>query len=140
MATVRKLPGSKSIRAINKEIAAMPTTAAVEAAAKVAPILTGFVQADYTSGRTVYGEPRPPHPRTGRVPTLIATGKTLASIAFTSDGTILRAKLTGDHVKYLIGWFKIMPIGNAAIPAKWKRAIDKAFDAVMASRGGRRAA
>lgn len=133
MARVRKLRGP-GFPEIKRRLSAMPTTVAAEVASEVAPDLTRRTQQAYSSGRTVYGNPRPPHPSTGRVPDLVRTGKTKDQLKFRAIGTTTEARLAGRHVKYLIGWFKIMPIGSAALPRSWAQAIDAIARRVLSKR------
>lgn len=139
MAKVRRLRGP-NFPDIKKRLRAMPIQAATEIAAEVAPELTAAVQRDYSAGRTVYGDPRPPHPRTGRVPDLVLTGRTQAQLRFRAIGTTTEARLTYPWVKYLIGWFKIMPIGSAALPTPWVKLIDGVAKRVLSKRTERIAA
>jgi len=124
MAKVRKIRGP-NFPDIKKALNRLPIEAAAEIAKQVAPELTRRAQSDYAAGRTVYGDPRPPHPSTGRVPDLVRTGRTRDQLSFRAIGTTTEARLAGRHVKYLIGWFKILPVGSAALPVSWVKAIDE---------------
>lgn len=139
MAKVRRIRGP-NFPDIKKALGRLPSEAAAEIAKQVAPDLTQRVQADYSAGRTVYGDPRPPHPSTGRVPDLVRTGTTRSQLHFRAIGTTTEARLAGRHVKYLIGWFKIMPIGSAALPRSWVRSIDEISRRVLAKIVGKVAA
>lgn len=139
MAKVKRIRGP-NFPDIKKRLREMSDTAATEIAAEVAPKLTAAVQRDYSAGRTVYGDPRPPHPSTGRVPDLNPGGPTQQSLSFRAIGTTTEARLTRSHVKYLIGWFKIMPIGSAALPTSWVRLIDAISKRVLSKRTERIAA
>jgi hypothetical protein len=124
MAKVRSI-GNASMRDLKQRIASLPVSLAQEVARDVAPVLSGYVHSSYASGETVYGTSRPGHPRTGRVPSLNPGGRTDRSLGFTSAGTIVRVKLSYPWVKYLIGWFQILPAGGQSpIPPKHRAAIE----------------
>ncbi|OFV81995.1 MAG: hypothetical protein A2Y78_00225 [Acidobacteria bacterium RBG_13_68_16] len=112
-----------SMREIQASIKRLPITVAHEVATRGAPALTARLQADFDSGRTAYGQPRP-LTSAGRVPDLVETGRTRAELAFDSAGTVLRVKLGTPWAKYLIR-FGILPSGaRAAMPTAWRKALD----------------
>jgi hypothetical protein len=57
---------------------------------------------------------------------LVRTGKTRDQLRFVVNGTIIRCALGPRYAKYLIGKYKILPIGDrTAMPANWTRALDE---------------
>lgn len=109
------------IRNVRQVIAKLPITIAADVAAKAAPAMTGLARDAYSSGRTVYGDPRP-HGVDGRALTLNATGETARDVRFQSVGTIVRCVLGPKWAKYLIGKYGILP--NGALPTAWRKRID----------------
>lgn len=96
----------------------MTTVIAQRVAARAAGAITSLAQASFASGETVYGDARPEGKR-GAL-TLVRSGFTRDSLRFASDGgTKIRAVLGQPYVKYLIGKYVILPIGNAALPFAW---------------------
>ena len=110
-------------------------------AAQCATALTAEVQVQFAAHETVYSQGREagkfshkPHegthtpqikgghrsPVMGAAVDLLQSGRTVAALAFTSTGSILRAVLGTKYAKYLIGRYKIMPIGSSALPASWQ--------------------
>lgn len=119
-----------SFRDLRKKLNAMPATVSQAVAREVAPDLSARVAGAWDAGRTVYGDARPVGVD-GRKLTLNRTGLARTMAVFTAVGTIVRSAIGPTYVKYLIGKYKVMPIGNAAMPAAWKRAIDAAVARVM---------
>lgn len=114
----------------------LPISVAHAIAVKAAPELTRQAAAAYDSGRNVYGEARP-RGRDGRKLTLVDTGETRARVKFVRDGTIIRCALGTPWAKYLIGKYKILPIGDrTAIPAAWTAALDRITQQVQAQAKG----
>lgn len=55
---------------------------------------------------------------------LYETGKTRETLKFVVDGTIVRCRLGPRYAKYLIGKYKILPIGDrTAMPTAWRFAL-----------------
>jgi hypothetical protein len=118
-----KGPPTENLRRFNKRLTELPRTVAVEAARRAAPVISRYARASFDSGRTVYDSLRPLGSH-GNALSLVKTGKARASLLFTSDGgSKIRAVLSAPYVKYLIGKFKILPIGNAAMPMRWRLAL-----------------
>jgi hypothetical protein len=125
MGGVRRMKGPKpgSLRALKKRITKLGVQASTTIAQRAAPELTSRAQADYDGGRTVYGEPRP-RGEYGPL-TLVRTGATRRYLRFAAAGSIMRVALGTPYAKYLVGKYKILPIGDrTAMPVAWARAID----------------
>lgn len=113
-----------SVSDARRAIQALPVKAAIAVAAATAPALNAQVQSDFGSGRTAYGEARPEGTH-GPV-TLHKSGRLQALLRFAATGTQLRVILGGlRYAKYMIGRFKVLPPGRAAIPTGWKRLISQ---------------
>lgn len=135
--SVRKI-GSTSIRDIKARIQALPTSVAHDVAQRAAPLLTNFARASFTARENVYGDPWPIGANGNQV-SLIRTGATARALGFVANGSILRCILGNNYQRYLIGKYKILPIGDrSAIPAKWFNALNQTVRDVQAA--NRRAA
>lgn len=128
---VRKLRGT-GIGDFKRRIAGLGVKAAQEIARDAAPELSRMALADFNAGNTAYGDARPEGTH-GPV-TLIRTGATQRDLGFRATGTTIWARLKQRYSKYLIGKYRILPIGNAPMPAKWKRALDSIVARVLQSR------
>jgi hypothetical protein len=98
-----------------------PTTIVASVASKTAPKLTTNANSAFTSGRTVYGQTRPPS-TSGQPLTLRRTGATEATLRFVAIGTIVRCVLGTPYAKYLIGNYRVLPMGR--MPVQWSRDIN----------------
>lgn len=107
-----------SIKALKSRLRELPRTVAHDVARRAAPELTQLTASAYESGRSVYGEPRPPGVD-GRRLTLDATGATRRTLQFVANGTIVRCVLGTKYARYLIGKYGILP--NGAMPSEWSR-------------------
>jgi hypothetical protein len=106
---------------LKKKIQELPTTIAVDVAARAAPEMTTLTREAFAAGQTVYGEARPLGVD-GKPLTLKKTGAVEKDLEFKSDGgTKIRAVIGEKYAKYLIGKYKILPIVH--IPAKWSKAL-----------------
>lgn len=108
------------LRNLKKRIKNAPRHVAHEVAQKTAPDLTRLSRKAFASGRTVYDQPRPVG-RDGQKLSLVQTGRVQRSIQFRSAGTIVRAVLAVKYARFLIGKYKILPIGR--LPQRWSEAI-----------------
>lgn len=91
----------------------------IKIAAEAAPQLTMMMDENYSSGRTVYGAPRPLGVD-GHMLDLVDSGRTRSEMVFVSDGTSkIRVTLTQKYQKYLIGKYAILPSGVASLPGRW---------------------
>jgi hypothetical protein len=113
-------------RFVNQQLAGLKTEVAQKAAAEIADEITRQARASFDGGQTVYGDARPTGVH-GPL-SLVKTGTTRDSLRFSSDGgTKVRAVLGNPYMKYLIGKYVILPIGNAALPFSWLTAIRSIF-------------
>ena len=107
-----------NLKQLRDNIRRMPTVVGQRVAARGAPAITGLAQRAYASGDTVYGDARPVGVA-GNALSLVRTGTTRSTVRFSATGTILRAVLSTRYAKYLIGKYRILPAGNAALPVTW---------------------
>jgi len=122
-----------SLRDIKDRLHRHGVLTAQEVAARVAPMIESMAHADFDAGRNCYGDVRALG-KYGPV-TLRRTGRMRASFGFDAVGSTIRSRLLANYAKYMIGRFKILPIGDrTAIPVKWRRAIDDVFHAVVFER------
>ena len=128
-----KGPPVQNLRNFTKRLQQVPRVAAIEMAKRAAPIISGYAQATFDAGQDVYGAAR----RLGVHGNALSLKKkndaARASLLFTSDGgTKIRAVLARAYVKFLIGKYKILPIGNAALPMRWQLALNTLAAEVLA--------
>jgi len=140
MARVRKLGSGPSLRDLKARVLKLPTTVAAAVAKDAAPLLSSLAQASFDAGETVYGDARPEGKR-GPVK-LYRTGLTRRSLRFSAEGTKLRAVLSAPYMRFLIGKYRVLPVGErSALPVKWQRALDLLVERVVGEQlEGRRAA
>lgn len=100
----------------------LPVLAAQRVAAAVAPRLTALAAASYDGGLTVYGDARPVGVQ-GNALDLVQSGSTRGHVRFVAVGTRVRAALGTRYAKYLIGKYRILPMGRP--PAAWTTEIDR---------------
>lgn len=110
----------QTLRALAKSMRQLPKTVAQDVAKRVAPVITDKAQAAYSGGVTVYGDPRPAGVH-GNALDLIETGDTQARVHFVAIGTVVRCVLPTRQARFLIGKYRIMPLG--ALPVAWSEAI-----------------
>lgn len=114
-----KSKGTPSLRNfVNKRLAGMKQELANTIAPKVAQQITARARASFAAGQTVYGDARPTGVAGNKL-SLVKSGLAQGSLQFTAVGSVVRAVLSASYVKYLIGKYKILPIGNAALPFQW---------------------
>lgn len=129
---VVKFRGNLSIREFKAHLQALPITVAEDIAKQAAPLLTAFVQQAFDSGVNVYGDARPVGVD-GQSLTLVHTGDTRRALKFVRDGTLIRAHLGPRYARYLIGKYRILPMGDrTAMPVAWVRALDELVRTVQA--------
>jgi hypothetical protein len=107
------------LRKLQKRITNFPISCAHNVAQESSPKLTQFALSAFNSGNTVYGEARPKGVN-GNTLDLVRDkdgGTTRSTIRFVAIGTIVRCALGTDYAKYLIGKYKILPMGP--MPVKW---------------------
>lgn len=143
---VSKIRGSKNLREFEDILAGHRYERMIDVARLAAEALTELAAASYDAGRTVFDDVRVRHAskkrefkgRTfkGRSATgkrkgptdlsLVQSGATRATLKFAPryvDPISIRATLTTDWAKYLVGKYKVLPCGNSAMPFKWSDAI-----------------
>jgi len=124
MAGVRSI-GRLSLRDLKAQLRAMPKTLATDVAREAAPMLTGLAQTSFDSGRTVYNDARPTGAK-GNTLTLRKSGAVRSALRFVAIGTVMRVVLGPRYARYLIGKYRILPVGDrSAIPAHWRREIER---------------
>lgn len=90
-------------------------------------------RAAFTSGRDVYGKPRPASAEGGKL-YLVESGLTRGTLGFVAERGRVRSTIsTASYVRYLIGKYRIMP--NGRLPEDWVRAAQKIIQAVGAKHG-----
>lgn len=88
-------------------------------------MLTQFTRTAFESGRNVYGDARPKG-SAGNDLTLVQSGATKAALRFVASGTVIRAQLGPRYARYLVGKYKILPIGDrTGMPIAWVRALNE---------------
>lgn len=122
---VVRFSGNESIRDFKARLVKLPLSVAHNIAQQAAPLLTAFAQAANARRENVYGDPYPDG-ADGEQLDLVHTGKTRENLRFEVNGTIIRCRLGPRYAKYLIGKYKILPIGDrTAMPGNWRRALDE---------------
>lgn len=110
------------LRKLQKRLQAFPLSVSHEVAQRSSSPLTALAQRAYESGQTVYGEARP-RGVDGQTLDLKRTGLTAATLRFTTVGTIVRCVLGTRYAKYLIGKYRILPMGR--MPADWSAKLEQ---------------
>jgi len=116
-------------------IRGLPLYLAHVVARESAPKITVDAGAAYDGGRTVYGDARPLS-KAGEPLSLVQSTATRKTVRFVADGRIIRCALGTPYAKYLIGKYKILPVGNGPMPVAWKRKLQAAADAAFAATTG----
>jgi hypothetical protein len=110
-------------RGIRASLKSLPISMAHDIASQVAPDFTRRTRTAYLGGKTVYGDERP-EGKHGPL-TLQRTGATFRTTRFVQTGTVVRCALGPKYAKYLIGKYKILPVGDrSALPTAWSRSVD----------------
>ena len=122
-------PNTKTLRKLAQSLKDKPVVAQQNIATRVAPILTAMAGSSYDGGQNVYGDARPSGIY-GDALDLVVTGDARSALMFKAIGTIVRVSMAGPvnskgktYTQYLIGKYKILPIGNAAMPFAWQSRI-----------------
>ena len=105
-----------TLKALKSKLRTLPTTVAVDVAAKGAPAMTDLTQQAFASGVSVYGDARPAGVD-GEPLTLEKTGTVKAQLRFISVGTVIRCSLGPKYSRYLIGKYSVLP--NGGLPVRW---------------------
>jgi len=116
-----------SLRELKGVIAVMPITVAQEVATEGAKEMNVLLRAAFMARETVYGDSRASTKHAaGKDLSLLDTTATFRTLRFVQEGTVLRCALGTKYAKYLIGKYKILPIGDRTeIPVKWTRVLDE---------------
>ena len=131
MGEVVQLRAGVSIREFKQRLAKLPLSVAHSIAQQAAPLLTRFAQEANARRENVYGDSYPVG-ADGAQLSLVLTGDTRRTLRFVVNGTIIRCALGPRYAKYLIGKYKILPIGDrTAMPANWRRALDELVRTVI---------
>src|SRR6187431_1600736 len=99
-----------TIKGLKTRLQTLPVTIAADVAKRAAPALTAATSADFSSGRTVYGEARPASVNGGSL-SLVKSGATRDALKFVAVGTIVRCVLGPKYSRYLIGKYNVLPMG-----------------------------
>jgi hypothetical protein len=110
------------LKKLGQRLNKFPVTLVHNVAQKTAPKLTANATASFNSGLTVYGDARPKG-SDGQPLTLRQTGATEATLRFTAVGTIVRCVLGTPYARYLIGKYKVLPMGG--MPTTWSKQINE---------------
>jgi hypothetical protein len=122
-----------TLRELAKSLKRLPVVVAQDVAAKVAPVITGLAQASYSGGQTVYGDARP-EGKHGPLD-LVVSGDTQGAVRFVAIGTVVRAVLPTPYAKFLVGKYRILPMGE--MPVAWSTAIGAAANDVISRAFGK---
>jgi hypothetical protein len=124
-----------TLRKLRESLADAPLSVAIQVAQDVAPAITTEAQTAFDAGVTVYGEPRPVSLVDGEKLDLVQSGAVRRDMRFQAVGSVVRAVLGPRYAKYLIGRYKILPVGDRSkVPVRWRAIIDAAFQKRMRER------
>lgn len=117
-----------NIRLLRKVLASLPQKVAIEAARKSADKITALALSTFDAGKTVYGDDRPLGVRGNKL-TLTKSGLARRTLGFRwgfqGKSAVVKAHLSAKYVRFLIGKYRILPLGNHRIPISWQLAIDE---------------
>lgn len=109
------------LRKLRDRVKSFPARVAEDVAQRTAPRLTAEVQRAFDSGQTVYGQARPDG-KSGPL-SLVESGETRRALRFFQEGSRVRAALPTRWAKYLIGKYRILPMGR--MPRPWSELISR---------------
>lgn len=117
---------------LSKRLKGVPLVVVHDVANRAAPTISEKARNAFTAGVTVYGNPRPRSVDNEPL-SLYKTGATFSKLRFTVTGTIIRCDIShaGRHAKYLIGKYRILPMGR--MPVAWTQAIRQIVQSVRVS-------
>ena len=120
--------GGRNLRGLNRRLLDIDQDkgrrVAIRVAMRAATEITRLAGAAFDAGLNVYLDRRRLGVQGNTLSLVKRDGAARASLVFTNDGgTRIRAALAARYVKYLIGKYKILPIGNAAMPDHWLAAL-----------------
>lgn len=137
---------ASTMRGVKRQIAELGVDVARRVAARAAPAVTSLAGSAWDSGRNVYGDSRPLGVA-GNQLSLVRTGAARSAIAIVQIGASIACSLGVPYARYLIGRYKILPVGDrTGVPWAWRSAIsaiakqEVAKDAAAVGREIRRAA
>lgn len=112
------------LRKLSKRIKGVPLVVVHDVANRAAPTISEKARNAFTAGVTVYGNPRP-RGKGGETLSLYKGGETFRRLRFTVTGTIIRCDISkaGPHAKYLIGKYRILPMGK--MPVVWAKTLER---------------
>lgn len=109
------------LKRLGKRLNAFPTTLVHAVANQTAPVLTVEAAGAHAARRSVYGESYGNSLVTGDPLTLDKTGLTGSTIRFTATGSVVRCVLGPKYSRFLIGKYRILPMGK--MPIAWAEKI-----------------
>ncbi len=87
-------------------------------------MLTAELQGTYEGKASAYGDPNPVGVN-GQQLTLKETGALDAALQFTATGSRLATGTLPRYARYLIGKYRVLPIGNTAMPEAWRKRLEQ---------------
>jgi len=134
MSGVRKVKG-RGMRDATERVRKLGVIAGQRVARTAAPKLSAAALSDFSGGRTAYGDARPTGVN-GPL-SLVRTGATRATLGFSAQGTVMRAVLSTRWARYLVGRYRILPVGDrTAMPSKWSALIGGVVKAALDAEWG----
>lgn len=115
------------LREFHRMLRELPKVVAQDVAARVAPTLTAQARGAYQAGQTVYGDARP-EGKAGELD-LVVSGDTLERVRFVAIGTVVRCVLGTRYARYLIGRYRILPMGK--LPVAWSQTVEQTVRATI---------
>jgi len=116
---------ANTLHNMRKALEKLPETVAQRVAQRSATALTAKAQAAYDGGRNVYGEARK-RGEDGQELDLVETTTVRRHVKFEANGRVLRAVLPTRYAPYLVGKFRVLPMGE--MPNDWAKTIEKIAD------------
>jgi hypothetical protein len=139
--------GGETLRGLKAQMRKRPVSLAHSIAQRVGPEFTRQAREVFATGRDVYGHPRltSEAQRNGQVSgdllTLRDTGALWEELRFKASGSIVRCVLGVPYAKFLIGRYKILPIGDRTpMPPLWLQAVSRIAEQETDAYFGRRSA
>lgn len=115
-ATARR--GNAALLGLKRTLKTLPTTIAVDVAARAGPAMTDQARGAHGSRRGVYGDAYPVGVD-GQQLDVRRTGAVASGLGFRATGTQIRCVLDQKYARYLVGKYNVLP--NGAIPEGWRR-------------------
>jgi hypothetical protein len=100
---------------LRAKLRSLPRTVAQVVAPRAAVAMTELAREAFANGNTVYGEDRK-RGVGGDELTLKLTHLTESTLRFESAGSTVRCVLDSRYAKYLIGKYRILPMGGLPVP------------------------